>query len=97
MNTENSYLKNPIVQAIPLKNEPILKLEYFEYFDNLIYNPIILRILLNSIHIFNYKNDTIPVIQDAAFPILIQLLEENENHFLVMHTLTEADILNELP
>ena len=96
MNTANSYLKNPIVQAIPLKNEPILKLEYFEYFDKLIYNPIILRILLNSIHIFNYKNDTIPVIQDASFPISIQILEENENHFLVMHTLTEADILNEL-
>ena len=96
MNTANSYLKNPIVQAIPLKNEPILKLEYFEYFDNLIYNPIILRILLNSIHIFNYKYDTIPVIQDASFPISIQILEENENHFLVMHTLTEADILNEL-
>ena len=96
MKAIDNYLKDPIVQAIPLKNEAILKLEYFEYFDNLIYQPIILRTLLNCINIFNYKYDTIPVVQDDSFPISIQLLQENDNHFLVMHALTEADILGEL-
>lgn len=95
MNEIENLLKQAIVPPQNLKNEPILKLDYFEYISNITYQPILLRTLLNSINIFNYKYD-INKNQAPDFPISIQKIKSIDQLHLIMHTKSNEDILNEL-
>ena len=92
----NYLLSLPQVPPQHLTKEPILKFDYFEFKDNSTYQPKLLRILLNSINIFNYAYDKYGK-QSESLPISIQKVkDENDNLSLIMHTMTNADILNEV-
>ena len=92
----NYLLSLPQVPPQHLAKEPILKFDYFEFKDNSSYQPKLLRILLNSINIFNYAYDKYGK-QSESLPISIQKVkDENDNLSLIMHTMTNADILNEV-
>ena len=92
----NYLLSQAQVPPQQLTKEPILKFDYFEFKDNSIYQPILLRILLNSINIFNYAYDKNGK-QSTSLPISIQKVkDENDNLSLIMHTKTNVDILNEV-
>ena len=71
------------VKVYKLRNNPILKIEDFEFMNLKIYPPIILRFLINSINIFNKIFDDNKK-QINNFPIGIEAIEgeEGEHHIL---------------
>ena len=92
----NYLLSQAQVPPQQLTNDPILKFDYFEFKDNKYYQPVLLRILLNSINIFNYAFDKNGE-QSTSLPISIQKVkDEKDSLSLIMHTKTNVDILNEV-
>ena len=92
----NDLLSKVQVTSQQLTKEPFLKFDYFEFKDNPSYQPILLRILLNSINIFNYEYDKNEK-QSPSLPISIQKVkDEKGNLSLIMHTKSNVDILNEV-
>ena len=92
----DDLLKEPIVLKQDLQNEPILKFNDFEFSENKKYQPILLRILLNSINIFNFKYD-LSRNNDSNFPIGIQIVTgDYQETIMIMFTISESDILTQL-
>ena len=103
MNTESdenskfyySLLDEVKVIKQKLKNSPILCLEDFEFMRNETYPPILFRILINSINIFNkIFDDNKKQLND--FPIGIQIIQGEEGEHLILYTTHKADILTKL-
>ena len=91
----NDLLSKVQVTQQQLKKEPILDF-YFEFKENENYQPVFLRILLNSINIYNYEYDKKEQ-QSPSFPISIQKIkDEKGNLSLIMHTKSNENILNEV-
>ena len=92
----NDLLSKVQVTQQQLKKEPILDFDYFEFKENENYQPVFLRILLNSINIYNYEYDKKEQ-QSPSFPISIQKVkDEKGNLSLIMHTKSNENILNEV-
>ena len=89
------YLTQSIVKPFELKNAPKLNFDDFEFSENEKYQPILLRVLINSINIFNKKYDGINN-QEPKFPIFIQCLDSEGKSQLILQTISNADILNYL-
>ena len=89
------YLTQSIVKPFQLKNEPKLNFYDFEFSENNKYHPILLRVLINSINIFNIKYDEINN-QESNFPIFIQSIDSESKSQLILQTTSNADILNYL-
>ena len=94
--TPDDLLKEPIVLKQELQGKPILEFKDFEFSQNNKYQPILLRILLNSINIFNYKFD-LEKKNDSKFPIGIEIAtgDYGEN-IMIMFTLSKSNILRKL-
>ena len=97
MKWENYYLllEEPKVKEQVLKEKPILKFDDFEFKDIEYYPPILLRILINSINIFNKIWDAQKE-QINDFPIGIQIIKGERGRHLILYTINKADILTEL-
>ena len=89
------YLTQSIVKPFQLKNDPKLNFYDFEFSENNKYHPILLRVLINSINIFNIKYDEINN-QESNFPIFIQSIDSESKSQLILQTTSNADILNYL-
>ena len=89
------YLTQSIVKPFQLKNDPKLNFYDFEFSENNKYHPILLRVLINSINIFNKKYDEINN-QESNFPIFIQSIDSESKSHLILQTTSNADILNYL-
>jgi hypothetical protein len=89
------YLTQSIVKPFQLKNDPKLNFYDFEFSENNKYHPILLRVLINSINIFNKKYDEINN-QESNFPIFIQSIDSESKSQLILQTTSNADILNYL-
>ena len=89
------YLTQSIVKPFELKNAPKLNFDDFEFSENEKYQPILLRVLINSINIFNKKYDGINN-QEPKFPIFIQSIDSKGKSQLILQTISNADILNYL-
>ena len=93
----NDKIKELLSQTIVTrqvdKEKEIIKFNHFEFAKNLSYQPILLRILLNSINIYNLMYNS-SLYKD--FPIGIEYLICDGKKIMFMYAKTDADILSDL-